>query len=130
MDLTWPKSVNHVLDSLNRTKLNIVPGERRGIRSLEVSSVSLKISLAQIDLNARSLTELEHRLLPPMIENRSGRILNAGSTAGDQPGPIMAVYFATKAYVNSFSEAFSYELKGTGITVTEFSATGLTQFQS
>ncbi|HEY0759560.1 MAG TPA: SDR family NAD(P)-dependent oxidoreductase [Acidisarcina sp.] len=119
-----------MLDSLNRTKLNIVPGERRGIRSLEVSSVSLKISLAQIDLNARSLTELEHRLLPPMIENRSGRILNAGSTAGDQPGPIMAVYFATKAYVNSFSEAFSYELKGTGITVTEFSATGLTQFQS
>jgi short-subunit dehydrogenase len=53
-----------------------------------------------------------------MIKNRSGRILNVGSTAGDQPGPFMAVYYASKAYVNSFSEALHYELKGTGVTVT------------
>ena len=53
-----------------------------------------------------------------MIKKKSGRILNLGSTAGDQPGPFMAVYYASKAYVNSFSEALHYELKDTGVTVT------------
>jgi short-subunit dehydrogenase len=82
------------------------------------SDVSSKLNLEQIDLNVRSLTELTRRVLPSMIRNKSGRILNVGSTAGDQPGPFMAVYYASKAYVNSFSEALHYELKGTGITVT------------
>jgi short-subunit dehydrogenase len=56
--------------------------------------------------------------LPGMLERRRGRILNVASTAGFQPGPLMAVYYATKAYVISFSEAIANELKGSGVTVT------------
>jgi short-subunit dehydrogenase len=53
-----------------------------------------------------------------MVERRAGRILNVASTAGFQAGPLMAVYYATKAYVISFSEGLANELKGTGVTVT------------
>jgi uncharacterized protein len=53
-----------------------------------------------------------------MIERKCGYILNVASTAAFQPGPLMAVYFATKAYVLNFSEALANELAGTGVTVT------------
>jgi short-subunit dehydrogenase len=53
-----------------------------------------------------------------MLERGSGRILNRASPAGFQPGPLMAVYYATKAYVLSFSEALANEVAGTGVTVT------------
>jgi hypothetical protein len=53
-----------------------------------------------------------------MIARKSGRILNVGSTAGYQPGPHMAVYYASKAFVNSFTEALAFELRGTGVTAT------------
>ncbi len=75
-------------------------------------------SLGQIDLNIRALTQLTRLFLPPMIAKRSGKILNVASTAGFQPGPLMAVYYASKAYVISFSEALANELKGSGVTVT------------
>src|SRR5207248_1878767 len=53
-----------------------------------------------------------------LVARRRGRILNVGSTAGFVPGPFMAVYYASKAFVNSFSEALAYELRGTGVTAT------------
>ena len=71
-----------------------------------------------IDLNCGVLTELAHAVLPGMIERRRGGILNVASTAAFQPGPGVAVYFATKAYVLSFTEALHEELRGTGIHVT------------
>jgi short-subunit dehydrogenase len=74
--------------------------------------------LAMIQLNIASLTVLTRLVLPRMVSQRKGRILNVASTAGFAPGPLMAVYYATKAYVISFSEAISNELQGTGITVT------------
>ena len=70
-----------------------------------------------IDLNVTSLTELCRAVAPGMIERKSGAILNVASTAAFQPGPNMAVYFATKAYVLSFSEALHEELKLHGIRV-------------
>ena len=70
-----------------------------------------------IDLNCGALVELAHAVLPPMIERRSGEILNVASTAAFQPGPGMAVYFATKAFVLSFSEALHEEVKRQGIKV-------------
>jgi len=76
--------------------------------------------LGQISLNITALTELTHLFLPPMIARRSGRIMNVASTAGFQPGPLMAVYYATKAYVISFSEAIANELRHSGVTVTCF----------
>jgi len=71
-----------------------------------------------IDLNAGALTELCRAVAPGMIERRSGSILNLASTAAFQPGPGMAVYFATKAFVLSFTEALHEELKPYGIRVT------------
>jgi short-subunit dehydrogenase len=74
--------------------------------------------LAMIQVNVIALTQLTRLLLPGMITRRKGRILNIASTAAFAPGPLMAVYYATKAYVLSFSEAIANELSGTGITVT------------
>lgn len=71
-----------------------------------------------IHLNITSLTELSHLYLPSMVQKKSGHIINIASTAAFQPGPLMAVYFATKAYVLSFSEALSEELSGSGVFVT------------
>jgi short-subunit dehydrogenase len=74
--------------------------------------------LEMIALNVCALTRLTKALLPGMIARRRGRILNLASTAGFVPGPYMAVYYATKAYVVSFSQAIAEELRGTGVTVT------------
>jgi len=71
-----------------------------------------------IDLNVGTLTDLCRLVAPQMIESKSGAILNVASTAAFQPGPKMAVYFATKAYVLSLSEALHEELKPHGIRVT------------
>ena len=76
--------------------------------------------IGQINLNVTALTELTRLFLPAMIARRSGRIMNVASTAGFQPGPLMAVYYATKAYVISFSEAIANELQHSGVTVTCF----------
>jgi uncharacterized protein len=71
-----------------------------------------------IDLNVRALTELCRLVLPAMLERGEGAILNVASTAAFQPGPNMAVYYASKAYVLSFTEALHHELEGTPIRVT------------
>lgn len=71
-----------------------------------------------VQVNITALTELTKLFLPDMLAKKSGKILNVASTAAFQPGPLMAVYFATKAYVLSFSEALSRELQGTGVSVT------------
>lgn len=73
---------------------------------------------AMIDLNVCSLTQLTHLFLPDMIRQGGGRIMNVASTAAFQPGPGMAVYFATKAYVLHFSEALHHENYRKGIRVT------------
>jgi uncharacterized protein len=75
-------------------------------------------SAGQIELNITALTHLTKLFLAPMLQRKSGRILNVASTAGFQPGPLMAVYYASKAYVISFSEALANEVHGTGVTVT------------
>ena len=70
-----------------------------------------------IDLNVGALTELCRAVVPGMIARRSGAILNVASTAAFQPGPTMAIYFASKAYVLSFTEALHEEVKAHGIKV-------------
>ena len=82
------------------------------------SQTSMHDERQMIDVNVTALTVLTKRLLPAMLARRHGRILNVASTAAFQPGPLMAVYYATKAYVLSFSEALASELEGTGVTVT------------
>jgi len=77
----------------------------------------LEDELAMMTVNMTSLTVLTKRFLPQILK-RKGKIMNVASTAGFQPGPYMAVYYATKAYVLSFTEALASELTGTGVTVT------------
>jgi uncharacterized protein len=78
----------------------------------------LSTELQMLQVNMVALTHLTRLLLPEMLKKRSGNILNMSSAAAFEPGPLMAIYFATKAYVLSFSEALSNELTGTGISVT------------
>ncbi len=74
--------------------------------------------LRMLQVNVIALTTLTRLLLPGMIERQRGRILNVASTAAFQPGPLMAVYYASKSYVLSLSLALSEETAGTGVTVT------------
>ncbi len=73
---------------------------------------------AMIQLNIVALTELSRYFLPDFVARNSGKILNVSSTASHMPGPLQAVYYATKAYVTSFSNAIAEELSDTNITVT------------
>jgi len=73
---------------------------------------------AMIDLNIKALVTLSHEIGRDMAARGKGRILNVGSTAGMMPGPLQAIYFATKAFVKSYSLALDEELRGKGVTVT------------
>lgn len=74
--------------------------------------------LEMLQVNVVALTHLSKLFLPAMVKRGRGYVLNVASTAAFQPGPLMAVYYASKAYVLSFSEALSVELEGTGVTAT------------
>ena len=75
------------------------------------------VQLGMIDLNVRALVELTHLFWDDMVRRRRGGVLNVASTAAFQPGPLMAVYYASKAFVLSFSEALWEEARGTGLKV-------------
>ncbi len=77
-----------------------------------------QLQLDMIEVNVSAVTELTRLFLPGMLQRGRGGVLNVGSVAGFQPGPNMAVYFATKAYVLSFTEALAEEVKGSGVRVT------------
>ncbi|KIN71558.1 SDR family NAD(P)-dependent oxidoreductase [Sulfitobacter guttiformis] len=79
---------------------------------------SIDEEMAMIDLNVKALVKLSHHFGRDMARRAQGRILNVGSTAGFMPGPLQAVYFATKAFVQSFSQALDHEMRPQGVTVT------------
>lgn len=82
------------------------------------STIDVEVERRMIEVNVSALTVLTKLFLPGMLARRRGRVLNVASTAGFAPGPLMAVYYATKAYVISLSEALAEELRGTGVSVT------------
>jgi hypothetical protein len=84
----------------------------------EFAETEITRELEMIQVNIAALTHLTKLFLPPMIKAKAGHILNVASTAAFQPGPLMAVYYASKAYVLSFSEALAEELRNSGVTVT------------
>ncbi len=84
----------------------------------EFLETDLAREMEMIQVNATALTQLTKLFAPPMVKRRAGKIMNVASTAAFQPGPLMAVYYATKAYVLSFSEAIAEELRNTGVTIT------------
>lgn len=119
-DLTQINAVKNVYDKIKEKGLNVdVLVNNAGFGLLgQFSKLDVDRQVNMVQLNVSVLTELTHYVLQEMLQRNSGKILNVASLAAFQPGPLMAVYYATKAYVLSFSEALVEELRGTGITVT------------
>jgi short-subunit dehydrogenase len=122
LDLSAAPAPQHLFDQmqLEGVAVDVLVNNAGYGKFGEFADVELDESLGQIQLNIVALTHLTKLFLGPMVERGSGKILNVASTAGFQPGPLMAVYYATKAYVISFSEALANELKPRGISVTCF----------
>jgi uncharacterized protein len=119
-DLSDRSAVDEIVQDLRRESIEIhvlINNAGYAMYGPFVENV-LDDELDMMRVNMESLTQLTKRLVPDMIEKREGRIMNVASTAAFAPGPFMAVYYATKAYVLSFSEALSEELRGTGVSVT------------
>jgi uncharacterized protein len=119
-DLGEPSAPERILYELQRANIEVeflVNSAGFGTNGPFADSDFIR-ELAMVQVNVTSVVHMTRLFLPDMIARRSGRILNLGSTAGFQPGPYMAVYYASKAFVNSFTEALAYELKGTGVTAT------------
>src|SRR5882762_8154815 len=119
-DLSAPGSAAYLHDQTTRAEITVdVLVNNAGFGQFGLFAENdLDECLQQIQLNITTLTHLTRLYLPEMLSRKSGRILNVASTAAFQPGPLMAVYYATKAYVLHFSEAIANELQDTGVTVT------------
>jgi uncharacterized protein len=119
-DLAQPGAGHRLSQELNQRGMHIdVLVNNAGFADFgEMWSADASKLDQMITLNIATLTELMHDLLPAMVANKRGRVMNLASTAAFFPGPLMAVYYATKAYVLSISEGVNEELRGTGVTVT------------
>ena len=119
-DLSVPRAANEVFREIEEKGLDIdVLVNNAGFGLLgKFEELDIHKQLEMIQLNITSLTELTYYILPKMKERNSGRILNVASTAAFQPGPLMAVYYATKSFVLSLSEALVEELNDSNVTVT------------
>ena len=119
-DLATPDGATRLVEDVSRlgAQIDFLVNNAGFGASGAFAELELSREMEMIQLNIASLVVLTRSFLPQMIARRSGRILNIGSTAGFPPGPFMAVYYASKAFVNSFTEALWYELKGTGVTAT------------
>lgn len=120
MDLTYEQSVQEIYEHLQDRNIqidvlvnNAGVGQREKFHETDISK-DIKI----IRLNIEALVRLTKLFVKDMVSRGEGKILNLGSIAGFQPGPLLAVYHASKAFIVSFSEAISNELEGTGVTVT------------
>lgn len=119
-DLSNPSAPSEIFDELVYDKIDIdVLINNAGFGLLgSFSELSLQEQLDMIQVNITSLVHLTGLILPSMIKRGNGKIMNVASTAAFQPGPNMAVYYASKAFVLSFSKALYKELQNKGITVT------------
>jgi short-subunit dehydrogenase len=119
-DLAAPGAATALFDRVQEARLAVdVLVNNAGFGTYgRFSASDIRRELEMLQVNVAALTELTRKFLPGMVVKKRGGVLNVASTAAFQPGPLMAGYYATKAYVVSFSEALANELKGTGVTVT------------
>src|SRR3989442_8521504 len=119
-DLSKPSAVDEIYEEVSAASLNVdVLVNNAGFRVFGLFvETDPQAELEMLQVNVVALTALTKLFLGGMVERRAGRILNLASTAAFLPGPLMAVYYASKAYVLSFSQALANELRGTGVTVT------------
>jgi uncharacterized protein len=119
-DLSEPNAAKRVYDKcveLNLTIDALVNNAGFGLHGEFVEADQQRLS-QMVQVNVAVLVALTGYFLPLMKQRKTGHVLNIASTAAFQPGPLMAVYYATKAFVLSFSEALSFELRNTRVTVT------------
>jgi uncharacterized protein len=131
-DLASPQAAPEIVEELSARRIRIdLLINNAGFGALgRFDRMPEKQVLQMLQVNVVALTQLARLLIPAMVQRRSGRVMNVASTAAFQPGPLMAEYYASKAYVLSFSEAIAAELKHTGVTVTALCpGPTLTEFQ-
>lgn len=129
-DLARPAAAQEIFDELQREGIEVqtlINNAGFGLQG-PFTAVPLEKHLDLIQVNITTLVQLTHLFGKPMKTRRSGRILNVASTAAFQPGPYMAMYYASKAFVYSFSCALAEEFKDTGVTVTTLNP-GVTRSQ-
>ena len=117
-DLSAPDASQHVFDRLQGKPIDFLINNAGFGTHGPFAESDVQSQLAMLQVNIVALTHLTRLILPQMLKRRSGRIMNMASVAGFLPGPLMAVYYATKAYVISFSEALANEAARSGVTVT------------
>ncbi|HZL09187.1 MAG TPA: SDR family oxidoreductase [Prolixibacteraceae bacterium] len=117
-DLCKPKVADLIYQELKNKKIDVLINNAGFGLFGFFSETEWEIEESMILLHVLTLTHLTKLILKDMVLNGSGKILNVSSLAAFQPGPMMSVYYATKAYILSFSEALANEVKGTGVTVT------------
>jgi short-subunit dehydrogenase len=119
-DLSQPDAATVLFNDIVCTKIQVeVLINNAGFGLLgKFWELDAKEQMEMVQLNMNALTMLSRYFLPDMIEKKRGMILNVASTAAFQPGPLMAIYFATKSYVVSFSEAIHNEARDFGVHVT------------
>jgi hypothetical protein len=119
-DLTDPTAPQQIYDTCQASGLlidHLVNNAGFGSQG-SFLDLDLMREAGMVEVNCTALIKLTHLFAQSMRARGFGRIMNIASTAGFQPGPYMATYYATKAFVLSFTEALAYELRGTGVTVT------------
>ena len=123
-DLSRPTAVDEIYEEVSAASMTVeMLVNNAGFPVFGLfAQTQLETELEMLHVNVIALTALTKLFLRGMVERQAGRILNLASTAAFEPGPLMAVYYASKAYVLSFSEALANEVRGSGVTVTPRSA--------
>ena len=119
-DLEQPNAPQEIFDQLQQRGITVdilVNNAGHGQRG-KFHEISIEQDLSMLRLNVEAVLRMTKLFLPPMLARQRGRILNTASVAGFEPGPLLAVYHATKAFVLSLTESLATELEDTGITVT------------
>ena len=117
-DLSKRNIADEILQEINGNQIDILVNNAGFGLFGTFSDTNWERESEMLNLHIITTTHLTKLLLKGMVERGSGRILNMSSLAAFQPGPLMSLYYASKAYILSFSEAIANELKGTGVTVT------------
>jgi short-subunit dehydrogenase len=117
-DLLHESAPQEIFDALRNTPVSILVNNAGIGWHGAFAETDLQRALDIMHVNMDALVRLTHLFVQPMLARRSGKILNVASTAAFQPGPMVNVYYASKAFVHSFSYALADELKNSGVTVT------------
>jgi uncharacterized protein len=117
-DLSDPQAAARIFEQVREKQISVLVNNAGFGAYGQFLDTDLSIQTAMMQVNMTALVELTQLFARPMVERRQGRILNVASTAAFQPGPLLSVYYASKAFVYSFTYALADELAGTGVTAT------------